>query len=127
MTSGSFADAESVKTGNILERFNQVFLRHDPAALADLVAEDCVIENTQPAPDGSRHEGKAACIALWTQIATMPDAHFEPEDIVARGDRGVIRWRLVWGPDPSQSVRGVNLMRVEDGRIVEAQGYVKGR
>jgi hypothetical protein len=24
------------------------------------------------------------------------------------------------------SVRGVNLMRVEDGRIVEAMGYVKG-
>jgi len=25
------------------------------------------------------------------------------------------------------SVRGVNLMRVRDGRIVEAQGYVKGK
>jgi hypothetical protein len=33
----------------------------------------------------------------------------------------------VWGPEPMDSVRGVNLMRVRDGRIVEAQGYVKGK
>lgn len=126
MTRGSFSDNESIQTEAILQRFNEVFLNHDPAALHDLVADDCVIENTQPAPDGSRHEGKAACIALWTQIARMPDAHFEPEGIIARGDRGEIRWRLVWGPDHSSSVRGVNLMRVSGGKIVEAQGYVKG-
>lgn len=123
--SGSFHDAESLRTDAILQRFNQVFLTHDPAPLQELVADDCVIENTQPAPDGSRHEGKAACIALWTKIATMPGAHFEPESIIARGDRGEIRWRLVWGPDHASSVRGVNLMRVRDGLIVEAQGYVK--
>lgn len=126
MTSGSFNDAESVQTEAILQRFNHVFLSHDPAALPDLVADDCVIENTQPAPDGSRHEGKDACVAVWTQIATSPDIHFEPEGIISRGDRGEIRWRLVWGPDRASSVRGVNLMRVRDGRIVEAQGYVKG-
>jgi ketosteroid isomerase-like protein len=125
MSSGSFNDAESVQTEAILLRFNQVFLDHNPAALPELVADDCVIENTQPAPDGSRHEGKAACVALWTEIATAPGAHFEPETIIARGDRGEIRWRLVWGPDRASSVRGVNLMRVRGGRIVEAQGYVK--
>jgi len=63
---------------------------------------------------------------VWTHIATMPGAHFEPESIIARGDRGEIRWRLVWGPDHASSIRGVNLMRVHNGRIVEAQGYVKG-
>jgi ketosteroid isomerase-like protein len=126
MSSGSFNDRESIQTEAILHRFNDVFLKHNPAALPELVADDCVIENTQPAPDGSRHEGKAACIALWTQIATTPGMHFEPEGIIARGDRGEIRWRLVWGADRASSVRGVNLMRVRDGRIVEAQGYVKG-
>ena len=126
MTSGSFNDAESVQTEAILQRFNHVFLSHDPAALPDLVADDCVIENTQPAPDGSRHEGKDACVTVWTRIATTPGVHFEPESIIARGDRGEIRWRLVWGADHASSVRGVNLMLVRDGRIVEAQGYVKG-
>jgi hypothetical protein len=125
MNTGSFQDSESRDTETILARFNQVFLTHDPAALAELVAEDCVIENTEPAPDGSRHEGKAACIALWTKIATNQAIHFETEGIIARGDRGEIRWRLVWGPDHTSSVRGVNLMRVRHGKIVEAQGYVK--
>jgi hypothetical protein len=94
MTSGSFHDAESLRTEAILQRFNEVFLTHDPAPLQDLVAEDCVIENTGPAPDGSRHEGKAACIALWTEIATMRGAHFEPESIsrVVIGARSAGGW-----------------------------------
>jgi hypothetical protein len=40
-------------TSEVIERFNDVFQRHDAAGLADLVAEKCVTENTQPAPDGS--------------------------------------------------------------------------
>jgi hypothetical protein len=126
MNSGSFTDPESRATEQLLKRFDQVFLTHDPDALQKLVGDDCVIENTQPAPDGSLHEGKEACIELWTRIATNPDLRFENESIIARGDRGEIRWRLFWGPDAASSVRGVNLMRVRDGRIVEAQGYVKG-
>lgn len=122
----SFTDAESRATAAILHRFNQVFLDHDPSALQDLVAEDCVIENTHPAPDGSRHEGRAACIELWTRIATDAGIRFETESIVAHGDRGEIRWRLFWGPDRASSVRGINLMRVYGGRIIAAQGYVKG-
>lgn len=111
-------------TEAVLRRFNDVFLSHDPAALAELVAADCVIENTVPAPDGSRHEGRAACIALWTEIAVNPGAFFELEDMTVIGDRGIIRWRYHWGE--GESVRGVNLMRVQDGLIVEALGYVKG-
>ena len=77
-------------------------------------------------PDGSRHDGKAACIQLWTGIATNPGISFETECIIARGDRGEIRWRLRWGPEHGSSVRGVNLMRVRNRQIVEALGYVKG-
>ncbi|PJI40231.1 nuclear transport factor 2 family protein [Ferrovibrio sp.] len=122
----SFTDTESLATEAILHRFNQVFVTRDPSALQDLVAEDCVIENTQPAPDGSRHVGRVACIDLWSRIATDAGIRFETESITARGDRGEIRWRLFWGPDRATSVRGVNLMQVRDGRVVEAQGYVKG-
>jgi hypothetical protein len=111
-------------TEAVLQRFNDVFLSHEPAALPDLVAADCVIENTVPAPDGARYEGRAACIALWTEIATTPGTFFEVEDVTALGERGIIRWRYHWGE--GSSVRGVNLMRVRDGLIVEAQGYVKG-
>ena len=124
--SGSFTDQESVATERVLKRFNEVFESHDPAALAEIVGDDCVIENTRPAPDGDRYVGKQACIALWTEIATNQGIHFENEEIFARGDRGELRWRLVWGPAPENLVRGVNLMRVSGGKIVEARGYVKG-
>ena len=46
------------------------------------------------------------------------------EDVTVLGDRGIIRWRYPWGE--GRLVRGVNLMRVRDGLIVEAQGHVKG-
>ena len=118
--------AQERETAALMQRFNDVFQRHDPAALAELVAEDCVIENTQPAPDGARHVGREACVALWTRIATAPGTGFDIEDVVVLRDRAIILWRYRWGADDQSSVRGVNLMRVRDGRIVEALGYVKG-
>lgn len=116
----------AVSTEEVLRRFNQVFLDHDPAPLAGLVDEHCVIENTTPAPDGARAVGHKACVALWTQIATTPGSFFTPEDLIVMGERGIILWRYHWGPDQASSVRGVNLMRVREGRIIEALGYVKG-
>ena len=41
-------------TAQAMAQFNAAFLKHDPTLLDDLVAEDCVIENTVPAPDGAR-------------------------------------------------------------------------
>lgn len=113
-------------TEAVLRRFNNVFLSHDPSVLEGLVGEECVIENTQPAPNGSRHVGRAACIELWRGIATAPGTWFVPEDLIVLGDRGIILWRFCWGEAEEQSVPGVNLMRVVDDRIVEALGYVKG-
>ncbi|MDG4895265.1 MULTISPECIES: nuclear transport factor 2 family protein [unclassified Mesorhizobium] len=118
------ATKRSAETAEIIRRYNDVFRRHDPSALEELVAEDCVIENTTPAPDGARRTGKAACVELWSAIATGFGTRFDLEETYVAGDRATIRWRL-WMSDGS-SLRGVNLMRVADGRIVEAMGYVKG-
>ncbi len=119
-------DARTAATAEVLQRFNQVFLDHAPAPLAELVAEDCVIERANPGRDGARLTGREACIALWTGIATTPDGFFVLEDVVVMGDRGIILWRFQKGRDEAGAVRGVNVMRVRDGRIVEALGYVKG-
>lgn len=113
-------------TAEVIERFNDAFQRHDATGLADLIAEDCVIENTTPAPDGARHRGREACLALWQSIATTPHTHFDLEDVFVADDRAIIRWRYWWGDGVQNSVRGVNLMRVKDGLIVEGLGYVKG-
>ena len=114
---------QSETTAAILQRFNDAFQNHDPSVLPDLVAEDCVIENTVPAPDGARHAGREACLKLWEGIAGDRSGRFDLEEIFAAGERGTIRWRY---RRDGGSIRGVNLMRVRDGLIVEAMGYVKG-
>lgn len=113
-------------TADVLDRFNDAFLRHDPGLLSGIIANDCVLENTGPAPDGSRHVGHNECLAFWTGVASQQQLVFETEAIEVTGDLGIIRWRLHWGPAADDSVRGVNLMRVRAGKIVEALGYVKG-
>ncbi|GII76180.1 hypothetical protein Sru01_11620 [Sphaerisporangium rufum] len=113
------------KTLAVINQFNDAFLKHDPALLDGLIADDCVLENSGPAPDGSRHVGGAACREFWSGIAAGAGS-FEPEEIWVAGERAVIRWRLRWGPTDADSVRGVNLMRLRDGQIVEGMGYVKG-
>lgn len=119
--------ALDLETADVIRRFNDVFLRHAPAELAEIVSTDCVIENTTPGPDGARYVGRAACLSLWSRIATEPGLRFEVEDVVVAGERATIRWRMCWGGGAEDSVRGVNLMRVHDGRIIEALGYVKGK
>lgn len=108
-----------------IERFNHAFVHHDPSALDDLIAEDCVMEAIQPAPNGERYEGREACLAFWLALAEDRSTQFEDEGIVVMGDHATILWRYRFGDGPTDSVRGVNVMRVRDGQVVEALGYSK--
>ena len=71
---------------------------------------------------GTRTEGYDACLRFWQDLIDDPTISFDIEDVVVRDDRATIRWRL---NTPDVSFRGVNLMHVEDGKIVEALGYAK--
>jgi ketosteroid isomerase-like protein len=113
------------QTLQIIQQFNQAFVQHDASLLDDLIAENCVMESVEPAPDGTRVVGREACLAFWQKLANNRDGAFADEDIVAIGDRAFILWRYRFGPGLSQSVRGVNVMHVRDGLIIEALGYVK--
>jgi ketosteroid isomerase-like protein len=113
------------ETSEIIRQFNDAFQRHNPALLEEIIAEDCVIENTQPAPNGELLVGREACLTNWQGLAAARDTHFDLEEVFVAGDRAIIRWRDFRGEGESNSVRGVNLMRVRDGQIVEAMGYVK--
>lgn len=111
---------------DIVERFHNAFERHRPEDLDDLIAEDCVLENTAPPPDGERIVGREACLAFWKRVASSAKLNFTAEEIWASEDRGMIRWHLRWGDEEADRVRGVNLIRVREGKIIEARGYVKG-
>jgi len=112
----------------VIERFNEVFNRHDVDAVMAAMTDDCVFDNTRPAPDGTRHEGQTAVRAAWEEFfRRSPHARFEAEEIFAAGDRGVVRWVYHWIKDGRPGhVRGVDVFRVRDGKVAEKLAYVKG-
>jgi hypothetical protein len=117
---------EGKATRELIERFNSAFENHRPDDLDDLIGEGCVLENTSPAPDGARYDGRQACLEFWKGIASNTNLVFQAEEIWASEDRGIIRWQLRWGEQETDRVRGVNIMRARDGKIVKGLGYMKG-
>jgi ketosteroid isomerase-like protein len=112
-----------------VERFSAAFDRQDVDAVMAAMTEDCVFENTSPAPDGERHEGAPAVRAFWeTFFAASPAARFEQEDLFAAGDHCVVRWVYRWtgGAGGAGHVRGIDVFRVRDGKVAEKLSYVKG-
>jgi SnoaL-like domain len=89
--------------------------------LVDLIAKDCVMEGTAPAPNGNVWTGYEECLAGWQGLASDPTIHFEVEYVDIDDDRAIVRWRVT----VAETYRGVNLMRVRNGKIVEALGYGK--
>jgi ketosteroid isomerase-like protein len=125
-TTDSEGDAMRVRTTReVLDLYNDAFRLHDPRLLNDLIADDCVIEDTAPAPDGARREGGQACLARWSELAGNRALEFTPEAAEIHGDLAVQPWALQWGDGDQDRVRGVNLIRIREGKIVEARGYVK--
>jgi ketosteroid isomerase-like protein len=120
------SDAATRATLDVIRRFNEAFNRHDVDGVMALMTADCVFENTLPAPDGQRLEGAGPVRAFWrTFFQSTPGARFEAEEVFAAGDRGVVRWVFHWD-DRGGHVRGVDVIRVRDGKVAEKLAYVKG-
>jgi hypothetical protein len=112
-------------TDEVIDCFNRAFQERNASLLVDIIAPECVMESVQPAPDGTRFEGYDASFGSWKALIDDTSSRFEVEDVHTGDEWALIRWRYVWGPRPDDSVRGVNVMRVVNGKIVEAAGYSK--
>lgn len=112
-----------------IHAFNDALNRHDLDAVMALMADDCLFENTWPAPDGERYEGQAAVRGFWERLfAASPSANFDLEELFAAGDRATQRWRYTWVDSQGAPghIRGVDVFRVRDGKVAEKLAYVKG-
>jgi ketosteroid isomerase-like protein len=111
-----------------VERFNEAFSRQDIDATMAAMTDDCVFENTSPAPDGTRREGADAVRREFAAFfASSPNASFEIEEQFAAGDRCVVLWVYRWrNLDGDGHVRGVDVFKVRDGKVAEKLSYVKG-
>ena len=111
----------------VVGRLADAFGAGDVDAIMAVMGDDCVFESTSPAPDGERVEGAAAVRAVFADLFSgTPGARFETEELVALGDRAVLRWRFSWEGDEPGHVRGVDVLRVTSGRVTEKFSYVKG-
>ncbi len=109
--------------------FNEAFNRHDVAGMMQLMSDDCIFENTDPAPDGATFKGRETVAQFWRDFfRESPQAHIEIEEIFGLGLRCVMRWRYDWveGDGKKGHVRGVDIFKLKDGLICEKVSYVKG-
>ncbi len=109
--------------------FNEAFNRHDVAGMMQLMSDDCVFENTHPAPDGTVYAGKAVVTQFWQDFfRDSPHAQIEIEEIFGLGMRCIMRWKYSWVDAEGKKghVRGVDIFQVKNGSIAEKLSYVKG-
>jgi len=109
--------------------YNDAFNRHDVAGMMQLMSDDCVFENTDPAPDGAVFSGKEAVTQFWQDFFSQsPQAHIKVEESIGFGNRCIMRWRYDWVDLEGNKghVRGVDIFRVQNGCICEKLSYVKG-
>jgi ketosteroid isomerase-like protein len=111
--------SEEQATREAVDKFNEAFNRHDADGLAALLTDDTVFEDTSPAPDGRRIEGKAVVTEYWRGwFARNADASFETEEVIVSGSKVVVRWvyRKMRNGQPWH-LRGVDIFTVRDGKV----------
>jgi ketosteroid isomerase-like protein len=114
-------------TRAVVERLLDGFGRADVDAIMAEMADDVVFESTEP-PDGRRHQGQADVRRIWEQLFATPGARFTTEALLPHGERAVALWRYSWGTGEAGDghVRGVDVITVRGGKVVEKLSYVKG-
>lgn len=107
----------------VITTFGEAWANHDLDAALELVTEDCVFDNTGPAPDGTRYVGRTEIRSAWTALFNDEAARFEQEETFSVDDRVVQLWRYTWSDG---HVRGVDVYRIRDEKVSEKLSYVKG-
>lgn len=121
-------DAVTTSTIEAVNRFNDAFALRDVDAIMAAMTDDCVFERTAP-PDGSRFEGQEDVRNLWLEFfAGSLTSTFTTEEVIATGDRCVVRWSYDWENVQGKPghIKGVDVILVRDGKVAEKLTYVKG-
>lgn len=117
---------DTERNREVVRRYQEASNRNDLAALDELVAADLISHNAAPGLPPGLEGGKMAHRAT---LAAFPDLHYHIEDLIAEGDRVVMRFRLhcthrgeFLGLAPTGkevSLDGISIFRLADGKIVE--------
>jgi steroid delta-isomerase-like uncharacterized protein len=121
------SDATAAANKELIRRFYREVYVDWNMALVDAVLSPRFVSHDWPeaGPTGPR-----AFRDYYSAVrSAVPDAHYEVDDLVAEGDRVMVRWRLLGthegdfrGIPPTGkaiTLRGIALYRVEDGELME--------
>lgn len=122
-----FDNSDSTLT--TIENFNLAFNKHDVDGVMNLMTEDCLFENTNPMPDGTRIEGAIKVREFWQHFfIANPDAYFEAEEIIVADNRCIVRWIYHKTKEGKPwHLRGIDVFKVTNGKVAEKLAYVKGQ
>jgi steroid delta-isomerase-like uncharacterized protein len=127
---GEAQPSDAEKNRVVARRFGEeVWGRGDVQAADEVLAEDFI--EHRPAPgQGPGREGHKQVLKVWR--AAFPDLTISVDDLLADGDRVVLRWsaqathrgELMGVPATGRRVTltGIDILRIVDGRIVERWG-----
>ena len=113
----------------LVVRFNQALNRQDVDTMMRLMTEDCVFENTDPPPEGTRYEGQKAVRVFWEEFfRSSLEPKIEIEEIFAVREHCVMRWVYRWVDSQGMPgyIRGVDIYKITGDKIAEKLSYVKG-
>ena len=105
-----------------------------PGGVADRIYARDVVDHNPQVGQGPGLEGIKQLVGVYH--AVFPDLHVSTDDVVLSGDRVVVRWTgtgthegdQLGVPATHRQVRltGIDILRIDDGRIVERWGETNG-
>jgi ketosteroid isomerase-like protein len=113
----------------VVLEFVEAYNRRDVPGMMSLVSDDCLFEDSSPAPEGTLYAGKEALTHFWQDFFRgSPQARMTVEEIFGFGYRCVMRWKCdrVDGEGRESHIRGVDLYQVKEGSMCERLIYIKG-
>jgi ketosteroid isomerase-like protein len=119
------------ETLHLLESIATGFDTHDLDLILEAFADDAVFDAPRgPDPWGRRYVGKDEVRrAFEGRFAGIPDVRYRDAEHFADGDRGVSEWTLSGTTTDGArlEIRGCDLWRLRDGKIVKKDSFWKIR
>jgi len=107
-----------------VDRLLMAITDRNHAKMVASMTTDCVFEDTDPRPNGTRIVGNEAIAEYFSGMG--PDDAFEIEEKFACGDRCVVLWNYHWVREgvPGNN-RGADIFRVQGARVSQKLAYTK--
>jgi steroid delta-isomerase-like uncharacterized protein len=112
----------------IVRRYSEEFWGRGDEAVGDEVFADDIVDHSPAIPEQPPgREGEKRALAIFR--GAFPDLRVTTEDIIAEGDKAVLRWTArgthrgelsgLPATGKQATLKGIDILRLAEGRIVE--------